>query len=58
MVVKSLKIKSKSNYFWDYMVYFDYFDVKLVKVVRRESQIGVIFIILGTYLNPNMILTA
>ena len=41
MVVESLKIKSKSNYFWDDMVYFDDFDVKLVKVVRRESRIGV-----------------
>ena len=41
MVVKSLKIKSKSNYFWDDMVYLDDFDVKLVKVARRESRIGV-----------------
>ena len=41
MVVESLKIKSKSNYFWDDMVYLDDLDVKLVKVFRRESQIGV-----------------
>ena len=41
MVIESLKIKSKSNYFWDDMVYLDDFDVKLVKVVRRESRIGV-----------------
>ena len=41
MVVESLKIKRKSNYFWDDMVYLDDFDVKLVKVVRRESRIGV-----------------
>ena len=41
MVIKSLKLKSKSNYFWDDMVYLYDFDVKLVKVVRRESQIGV-----------------
>ena len=41
MVVKSLKIKSKSNYFWDDMVYLDDFNVKLVKVARRESRIGV-----------------
>ena len=40
MVVKSLKIKNKSIYFWDKIVYFDDFDVKLVKVVRRESRIG------------------
>ena len=41
MVIKSLKLKNKSNYFWDDMVYLYDFDVKLVKVVRRESQIGV-----------------
>ena len=34
MVVNSLKIKSKSNYFWNDMVYLDDFDVKLIKVVR------------------------
>ena len=41
MVVESLKIKSKSNYFWNDMVYLDDLNVKLVKVVRRESRIGV-----------------
>ena len=41
MVLESLKVTSKSNYFWDDMVYLDDFDVKLVKVVRRESRIGV-----------------
>ena len=34
MVVESLKTESKSNYFWNDMVYLDDFDVKLVKVVR------------------------
>ena len=32
MVLESLKIKNKSNYFWDDMVYLNDFDVKLVKV--------------------------
>ena len=41
MVVESLKIKRKSNYFWDDMVSLNDFDVKLVKVVKQESQIGV-----------------
>ena len=41
MVVKSLKIKDKSYYFLDDMVYLDDFNVNLVKVVRRESQIGI-----------------
>ena len=39
MVVESLKIKNTSYYFWNAMVYLDDFDVKLVKVVRRESRI-------------------
>ena len=52
MVVESLKIKSKSNYFWDDMVYLDDFDVKLVKVVRRESRIGVDIYYIGYVLEP------
>ena len=53
MVAESLKIKSKSNYFWDNMVYLDDFDVKLVKVVRRESRIGVDIYYIGYVLKPD-----
>ena len=53
MAVESLKIKSKSNYFWDDMVYLDAFDVKLVKVVRRESRIGVDIYYSGYVLEPD-----
>ena len=52
MVVESLKKKSKSNYFWDDMVYLDDFDVKLVKAVRRESRIGVDIYYIGYVLEP------
>ena len=41
MVVDSLKIKNTSYYFWNDMFYLDDFDVKLVKVVRRELRIDV-----------------
>ena len=41
MVVESLKIKNKSYYYWDYMVYLDDFNVDLIKIVRRESRIDV-----------------
>ena len=34
MVVESLKIKNKSYYFWDDMVYLDDFDEKLIKAVK------------------------
>ena len=53
MVVESLKIKNKSNYFWDNMVYLDDFDVKLVKVVRRESRIVVDIYYIGYVLEPD-----
>ena len=52
MVIESLKIKTKSNYYWDDMVYLDDFDVKLVKAVRRESQIGVDIYYIGYVLEP------
>ena len=41
MVVESLQIKNTSYYFWNDIIYLDNFDVKLVKVVRRESRIDV-----------------
>ena len=53
MVIESLKIKNKSNYFWNNMVYLDDFDVKLVKVVRRESRIGVDIYYIGYVLEPD-----
>ena len=53
MVIESLKIKSKSNYFRDNMIYFDDFDVKLVKVVSRESRIDVDICYIGYMLEPD-----
>ena len=41
MVIESLKIKTKSNYNWDHIVYIYYIGVKLIKVIKRESRIGV-----------------
>ena len=41
MVIESLKIKTKSNYNWDDIVYIYDTDVKLIKVIKRESRIGV-----------------
>ena len=51
IVVESLKIKNKSYYFWDDMVYLDDFNVKLVKVFRRESRIGVDIYYIGYVVN-------
>ena len=41
MVIESLKIKTQSNCNWDDIVYIYDIDVKLIKVIRRESRIGV-----------------
>ena len=47
MVIESLKIKTKSNYNWNYIVYIYYIDVKLIKVIKRESRIGVVIYYIG-----------
>ena len=39
--MESLKIKTKTNYNWDDIVYISDVDVKLIKVIKRESRIGV-----------------
>ena len=52
MVLESLKIKTKSNYNWDDIVYLDDFDVKLIKVVKRESRIDVDIYYIGYVLEP------
>ena len=40
MVVESLKIKTKTNYNWDDMVYIYDIDIKLIEVIKKESRIG------------------
>ena len=41
MVIESLKTGTKSNYNWDDIVYLYDIDVKLIKVIKRESRIRV-----------------
>ena len=41
MNIESLKIETKTNYNWDDIVYIYYIDVKLIKVIKRKSRIGV-----------------
>ena len=52
MDIKSLKIKTKTNYNCDDMVYIYDFDVKLVKIIKRESRIGVNIYYIGYVLEP------
>ena len=41
MLIKSLKIETKSSYNWDDIVYVHDVDVKLIKITKRKSKIGV-----------------
>ena len=41
MDIKSLKIKTKTNYNWDDIVYINDFDVNTLEIIKRESKIGV-----------------
>ena len=53
MVVKSLKIKNNSYYFWDDTIYLEDFDENLIKIVKRESRVGVDIYYIGcTVKNP------
>ena len=52
MVIESLKIKTKTNYNWDDVVYIYDIDVKLIKVIKRESRIGVNIYYIGYVLEP------
>ena len=51
MVIKSLKIKNKAYYFWNDIIFLDDFDIKLVKIVKRESRIGVDIYYMGYVVN-------
>ena len=40
MNIESLKIKTKTNYNWDDVVYINDFDVNLLETIKTESRIG------------------
>ena len=52
MVIKSLKIKTKSNYDWDDIVYIYDVNAKLIKVIKRELKIGVDIYYIGYMFEP------
>ena len=51
MVIKSLKIKNQSYYFWNDIIFLDDFDIKFVKIVKQESRIGVDIYYIGYVVN-------
>ena len=41
MSIESLKIKNQSYYYWSDIVYIDDFDIKYLKINKRESRVGI-----------------
>ena len=41
MSVESLKIKNQSYYYWNDTIYIDDFDIKYLKINKRESRAGI-----------------
>ena len=41
MVIKSLKIKNQSYYYWNDIIFIDDIDIKFFKIAKRESRIRV-----------------
>ena len=52
MNIESLKIKTKTKYNWDDIVYINDFDVNLYEIIKRESRIGANIYYIGYVLNP------
>ena len=52
MNIESSKIKTKTNYNWDDIVYINDFDVNLLEIIKRESRIGANIYYIGYVLNP------
>ena len=52
MVIKSLKIKTKTNSNWDDMTYICDFNVNLVKIIKRESRTGANIYFIGYVIEP------
>ena len=53
MNIESLKIKIKTNYNWDDIVYINDFDSDLLEIIKRESRIGANIYYIGYVFNPN-----
>ena len=51
MVIKSLKIKNQSYYYWNDIIFIDNSDIKFLKIAKRESRIGVDLYYIGYVVN-------
>ena len=53
MDIKSLEIKTKTNYNWDDIAYINNFDVNSLEIIKRQSRIGANIYYIGYVLEPN-----
>ena len=53
MDIKSLEIKTKTNYNWDYIFYINDFDVNSLEIVKRESRTDTNIYYIGYVLSPD-----
>ena len=53
MDINSLKIKTKTNYNWNDIVYINDFDVNSLEIIKRESRIASNIYYTGYALNPD-----
>ena len=51
MVIKSLKIKNQSYYYWNNIIFIDDFNIKFFKIAKRESRIEVGIYYIGYLVN-------
>ena len=53
MNIKSLEIKTETNYNWDDIVYINDFNVNSLEIIKRESRICANIYYIGYVLEPN-----
>ena len=51
MVIKSLKIKNQSCYYWNNITFIDHFHIKFIKIAKRESRIEIDIFYIGYVVN-------
>ena len=51
MVIKSLKVKHQSYYYWYDIIFIDVFNIKFFKIAKRESRAGIDIYYIGYVVN-------
>ena len=51
MIIKSLKIKNQSYYYWNDMIFIDDFNINFFKIAKRESRAGIDIYYIGYAVN-------